>query len=515
MKGLLFRGAAAAALLLAPTVPLAGGISVASVVLAATASPAAAREHGDHDDHGNRGGGEHDHPGDGDESVDDDPEDGDDHGGGSYETPDGRHGGVRDFAGDDGSDRDDDDDTSGRGEPPAKAAPEPQTIATVPRSVRRPGEPAYAPEEMVASGLTAADVKALEARGFAVIGRTGARLDATVWRLKLPKGKSLVDGYGEILSVSARALAATNDYYYTEAGDCTGEGCVAPTLVRWSPSATAACGAPPTIGLVDTGVDTGHPALRGARLEASAGRGDATEPSTTDHGTAVAALLVGRPDSPTPGLLPGARLVAVDAFYRDGGTADRTDVATLVGALERVVGAGASVVNLSLSGPPNPMLERAVEAAVARGVVVVAAAGNGGATAPPSYPAAYAGVVAVTAVDGRLAAYRRANHGDYIDLAAPGVDVWTAAAGGSAAKRTGTSFAAPFVTAAAALARSGGRGGSPAGVEAVLEASAHDLGPAGRDPVFGAGLLDAERLCGGGRSAAATPADAIVPASGD
>ena len=145
-----------------------------------------------------------------------------------------------------------------------------------------------------------------------------------------------------------------------------------------------------------------------------------------DHGTAIAALLVGRRGSQTPGLLPDAKIVAVDAFYRDGGTADRTDVMSLVAGVEALVERGVQVMNLSLSGPPNEVLQKAIEAAQAKGIVVVAAAGNNGPGAEPSYPAAYPGVIAVTAVDQNLNVYRRATQGAYVDLAAPGVNIWTA-----------------------------------------------------------------------------------------
>ena len=148
-------------------------------------------------------------------------------------------------------------------------------------------------------------------------------------------------------------------------------------------------------------------------LTATARRAIASLP---DHGTAVAALLVGRRDSQTPGLVPDARLVAVDAFYRDGGTADRTDVTSLVTAIEALAERGVRVINMSLSRPANEVLQKAIAAAQAKGIVVVAAAGNNGAGTEPSYPAAYPGVFAVTAVDHDLNVYRRATRGRMLIL---------------------------------------------------------------------------------------------------
>jgi subtilisin family serine protease len=185
----------------------------------------------------------------------------------------------------------------------------------------------------------------------------------------------------------------------------------------------------------------------------------------------------------------------VDAFYRDGGTADRTDVASLVNAIEALTRRGVRVMNMSLSGPANAMLQRAIEAAQAKGIVIVAAAGNNGAGAEPSYPAAYPGVVAVTAVDQKLNVYRRATQGAYIDLSAPGVNVWTASVQGSGALRTGTSYAVPFVSAAAGLLLSSNPELDAKVVQSRLEEHTRDLGKPGWDPTFGFGLIHMAGLC--------------------
>ncbi len=104
------------------------------------------------------------------------------------------------------------------------------------------------------------------------------------------------------------------------------------------------------------------------------------------------------------------------------------------------------LVNMSFSGPPDELLETAIAKMHAKGVVFVAAAGNEGPAAPPSYPAAYPSVIAVTAVGEFCQGYRYANRGSYVDIAAPGVDVWTALPNGMQGYKSGTSFAAPFVT---------------------------------------------------------------------
>jgi subtilisin family serine protease len=172
-------------------------------------------------------------------------------------------------------------------------------------------------------------------------------------------------------------------------------------------------------------------------------------------------------------------------------------------ALHWLKKSGVAVVNLSLAGPDDELLHHAVQELTRSGTVVVAAAGNEGPAAPPSYPAAYEEVIAVTAVDRNLAAYRYANRGDHIDLAAPGVDVWTALPGRREGPQTGTSFAVPYVTAvvAVALPQSGlAPNDDPAAAKrrvlAQLDGNVRSLSSDGRDPIFGAGLVQAPASCG-------------------
>jgi subtilisin family serine protease len=119
-------------------------------------------------------------------------------------------------------------------------------------------------------------------------------------------------------------------------------------------------------------------------------------------------------------------------------------------------------------------------------VLVMAAAGNGGPVAQPMYPAAYDTVVAVTAVDGGHQVFRLANRGTYLDIAAPGVGLLHARAGGGYVASSGTSFAVPFAATAAARLLSEQPG---ADVMSLLYQSAEDLGPPGHDEIYGHGLL--------------------------
>lgn len=355
-------------------------------------------------------------------------------------------------------------------------------------STRKSDERA-APAGIVASGLTPSDIRRLSARGLAVDG--AARLaGSNVVRFRLPAGMSVRSARRAIAATNAKAVSDADAYYYTDGGptDCTGSSCAA-TQIQWSGEV---CGVPPVIGMIDTRVDTRHEALAGQQVEVIQLAGS-TPASNADHGTAIAALLGGRRDSDAPGLLP-AKIVAVDAFAIEDGV-ERADVPRLVDALEALARRGVRVVNLSFSGPPNAVLKEAIDRALARGMILVAAAGNGGPGAEPAYPAAYPGVIAVTAVDREMRIYRRATRGDYVAFAAPGVGLRTAGTGSGGAVRSGTSFAVPFVTAAAANLLARDPGLDEVAISRSLSAAARDLGAPGRDPVYGWGLLQTAGLC--------------------
>lgn len=241
---------------------------------------------------------------------------------------------------------------------------------------------------------------------------------------------------------------------------------------------------PLRVGMIDSAVDTAHPALvRSSISTRSFARPGVDTPSF--HGTAIASIIAGNSDDYT-GLAPRAQLYAAAVFELDPERGEIASTVGLIRALDWLLSSGVDVVNVSLAGPPNRLLESALERAAGQNVVVMAAAGNGGPMARPMYPAAYPSVVAVTAVDSAQQVFRLANRGDYLALSAPGVDLRHASADGGYAASSGTSFAVPFaVTAAARL-----RYLQPAeDTVALLLRSALDLGPPGRDEIYGFGLL--------------------------
>lgn len=354
--------------------------------------------------------------------------------------------------------------------------------------------------ELVATGIGAAAEAVLIGRGYVLLSKEPllARPGTVIARLRVPRGLTIAAARAEVAAVANEARIDLNHYYRPQQPEaCDGTACEAFALVAWPSLPQPACGTSPVIGMVDTRVNTGHESLRGQKIEAVnlASHGKAL--SGPQHGTAVAALLIGARNSKSPGLLPEASLIAVDPYHRGDGPDDRTSVYDLVRAIDFLVSREPNAINLSLSGPANELLSDAVARAGNAGIPVIAAAGNAGPRAKPLYPSAYDGVIAVTALDRRLNVYRRAAQGEHIDFAAPGVAIWTAAAGKGIKQSTGTSFAAPFVTATAAIISAKNPGSGTGPISEKLAGLSQDLGKAGKDPIFGYGLIRAAGICEG------------------
>lgn len=242
------------------------------------------------------------------------------------------------------------------------------------------------------------------------------------------------------------------------------------------------------IGMIDTAINTSHPAFANSQIISHDFLGEKFD-APRAHGTAVAGLLVGRGESVQP-LLPNAQLYAASVFYPRNQYAQGATMMDLVRALNWLVGEKVSAINMSLAGPDNQILRSVIIRVAQQGIAVIAAVGNEGPAAPPMYPAAYADVIAVTAVDREQRIYRWANRGDYIDFAALGVSVTTARSDGGFGRETGTSIAAPVVSAFVACELVKQKNMSSKLIEG-LAAKVTDLGELGRDPIFGLGLLDA------------------------
>jgi subtilisin family serine protease len=166
---------------------------------------------------------------------------------------------------------------------------------------------------------------------------------------------------------------------------------------------------------------------------------------------------------------------------------------TLLRALDWSLAANAQILNLSFTGPRDPLVEAGVAAAIERGALLVAAAGNKGPGSPPLYPGAYPGVIAVSATDARNAAYAMANTGPHVSISAPGVDILTPRPDKAYDFGSGTSYAAAHISGVLALILERNTDFTADDLTAALLGSAQDLGANGRDDIFGAGLADAEQ----------------------
>lgn len=333
------------------------------------------------------------------------------------------------------------------------------------------GEPIRRSELVLVSPSDAA-LAAARALGLVTLREESwPELDLRHVVLRVPAGLDTAEAL-QRLRAAQPDLQADFNHLYARSGDVVpGRGAAAK---------------PPTgavrVGLIDGGVDRRHAALRRVG-GASWGCGDKPVPS--EHGTAVASLLVGR-DRGFAGAAPKAELFAADVYCDrpDGGSAEEVVRALAWMARERV-----AVINVSLVGPQNRLLEQGVAALVKRGHLLVAAVGNDGPAAPPLYPASYAGVVGVTGVNPSRKVLPEAAHGAQVMWAAPGADMAVARSGGGYGIARGTSFAAPLVAGLlAAELREPDAATAAAAVE-KLAGAAIDLGAPGRDPVYGRGLV--------------------------
>jgi hypothetical protein len=268
--------------------------------------------------------------------------------------------------------------------------------------------------------------------GFAVLGQdVESALGMRVVRLAVPARMNLREAIRR-LHAAAPLLQVDYDHVFEPAGSSLAP--LAATL-----ASVAGAGNGRVVGMIDGGVAS-HPSLAGAAIEQN---GFAGAPKPTGHGTAVASLLVGN-QGPFRGAANGAKLYVADIY---GGSRAAGSASAIVPALGWLVSHRVQVINISLVGPQNAVVARAIDAVQRRGIRIVAAVGNDGPAAPPQYPASYAGVVAVTAVDAKGRALPEAGRAAHLDFAAPGADMAAALPGQGYARVRGTSFAAPLTTA--------------------------------------------------------------------
>ena len=294
-----------------------------------------------------------------------------------------------------------------------------------------------------------------------------------------------------------RDIAAANpsvfpqpDYIYYQQGDIAANSIqYAPKKIHVGEAHQIAKGRNVLVAVIDSGIDTGHPELKTAVVESF--EAIAFDPADEmRHGTAMAAVIAA--NSQLLGIAPSVRLLSARAFgVPKGGSKASATTFAILKSMQWSFDRGARIFNLSFAGPRDPALMKGLDALAAHDVIMVAAAGNAGPDAPPAYPGAHSGVIAVTATDTADVLFDMANNGKYIALAAPGVDVMTATPGKRYELMSGTSVAAAHVTGVVALMMEMDSGLKPAAVRQMLSDSAIDLGPEGPDSDYGAGLVDA------------------------
>jgi hypothetical protein len=258
-------------------------------------------------------------------------------------------------------------------------------------------------------------------------------------------------------------------------------------------------GANVTVAVIDSGIDITHPELADAIAESFDALGAKEGPHV--HGTGIAGAIVSH--ARLMGSAPKARILAIRAFGAAANGAESTSFVILK-SLDFAASHGAQIVNMSFAGPKDPLVERGIEAAATKGMVLVAASGNAGPKSPPLYPAANPNVIAVSATDAHDRLFPASNRGGHIAVSAPGVDIFLPAPDGKYQMTSGTSFSAAYISGLAALMMERNPQLAPAEVRAILIKTARDLGLPGRDDLFGAGEADAYR-------AVTAVVDATVP----
>ena len=237
------------------------------------------------------------------------------------------------------------------------------------------------------------------------------------------------------------------------------------------------------IGMIDGFVDIRHPSFQG-RISQQSLVGDYSASFANQlHGTSIAGILVS--NHPAIGIAPEAKVFSIAAFSKKNKKTFSSTSALIAQAVEIAINKKVDILNLSFAGGSDKLVEKLLKKAMSKGIIVVASCGNNKST-KSRYPAAIKDVIAVTAVDSLKNSYVRANRGDYIDVAAPGVSIVSTAPGSRYELSTGTSFAAANVSGSLALLLAKKKGID----RDLLSYTATDLGKEGRDSSFGDGLIN-------------------------
>ncbi len=367
-----------------------------------------------------------------------------------------------------------------------------RNLASIPWS-ERPPEDRYEKGEVLVVDPPKNFINGAKRFGFKVIETVRlSGLDMDVYRMKVPTGTSVAEAQ-RVLAAEFPGLTVDANHHFETQGLKDHAKQVARAQIGWR-KATATCGSGVRMGMIDAPVDVTHPALKGQDIEYKSFHRKGRRPGKADHGTAVAAMLVGKPD--WGGLLPGASLKAVNMFEVNESGRTVGNAMALLKGINWLATQELHVINLSVAGTNNKAVRKAFAVAKKKNLIMVAAAGNWGTETKPAYPAAYKNVVAVTAFGRKRVIYTKANRGNYIDFAAPGVKIYTAVPGGGRLQ-TGTSFASPYLAALVGFLVKSGSKKDANKLRKLLSGRAQDLGDPGKDKVFGYGFVKLQPKCRG------------------
>jgi minor extracellular protease Epr len=384
---------------------------------------------------------------------------GEDRGGKDDRSGSGRDGDGDDDDDDDRRGRDDDSGNSGRRAP-----------IDVERNARG-GDRERAEVLLIGPGNVA---DAVRGAGYSVVSEQRLQsVQQSLVRVRVRDNESIEQAINTLRQRVPEVRAAPNHVFrpMSEA-PVAGKLAGAPGLVA-APSSLAAA----RIGIIDTGADTTLAPLRGV---VQATRGFASGGYLPRaHGSAVAQLASAQ----------GAAVAVGDVFGVDSRQRLVAPADSIAAAIDWLLSGNLRVINISIEGPHNDVLEFVIDAALARGTAIVAAVGNGGPSAAPGYPAAYPGVIAVTALDEKGLVYRRAGRGKHVQFAARGSFPGSGAPVVSAEPVSGTSFAAPLVAAEIERRWQANPEATREQIVASLRTDAVDLGEPGWDPVYGWGRI--------------------------
>lgn len=333
-----------------------------------------------------------------------------------------------------------------------------------------------------------------EPMGFDILERQNfPQLKLSVLRLRTPSKYSVPEAKTYLAQKFPRLNVDANHTY-----DITGLPEVSPEAIEMAALATspASCGKGLRIGMVDSGVNSSHPALRGQKIVSRRFAVKGTKSGPSIHGTAIASLFVGKmAKQGLGGFLPSAEIRVANVQEVSPSRKIVARASSLLDAIDWLASERVHVINFNIAGADNVALRAAVDRAQKMGLIMVAAVGNWKTDSAKAFPAAYSSVIGVTSIDKNDNIYSRANKGGEVDFAAQGVRVWAAGTSKGGQFMSGTSYATPMISSLIALHVATGKKTSPEAARTYLRQYAVDLGSSGKDPVFGWGKIEQSSLC--------------------